>query len=59
MKDLRNQYNIQIELDTDLNTRTFYGSLNMTDSLNDTLDKLCTVMETKWEKDGGKYVIIK
>jgi transmembrane sensor len=59
MKDLRNQYNIQIELDTDLNTRTFYGSLKMTDSLNDTLDKLCTVMETKWEKDGGKYVIIK
>lgn len=59
IKDLENQYNIQIDLDTDLHTKTFYGSLNMTDSLDDTLNKLCTVMETKWEKDGGKYVIIK
>lgn len=59
IKDLENQYNISISLDADLDTRTFYGSLNMTDPLNDTLDKLCTVMETKWEKDGGKYVIIK
>lgn len=59
IKDLENQYNIHIELDTDLFARTFYGSLNMTESLNDTLDKLCTVMETKWEKDGVKYVITK
>jgi len=59
IKDLENQYNIQIDLDTDLNTKTFYGSLDMTNLLNDTLNKLCTVMETKWEKDGGKYVIIK
>ncbi|MEQ7800737.1 FecR domain-containing protein [Pedobacter sp. ASV1-7] len=59
IKDLENQYNIQIDLDHDLYTKTFYGSLNMTHSLNETLDKLCTVMETKWEKDGGKYVIIK
>ncbi|WP_316811206.1 FecR family protein [Pedobacter heparinus] len=59
IKDLENQYNIRIGLDADLYARTFYGGLNMTDPLNDTLDKLCTVMETKWEKDGGKYVIIK
>lgn len=57
IKDLENQYNIRIGLDTDLYARTFYGGLNMTDPLHDTLDKLCTVMETKWEKDGGKYVI--
>ncbi|WP_316817773.1 FecR family protein [Pedobacter nyackensis] len=59
IKDLENQYNIQIQLDSELYTKTFYGGLNMTDSLNETLDKLCTVMETKWEKDGGTYAIIK
>jgi len=58
-KDLENQYNIQIQLDVDLSGRTFYGSLNMTDPLDETLNKLSTVMETKWKKDGGQYVIIK
>lgn len=59
IKDLQNQYNIQVQLDPDLYSKTFYGSLNMTDPLEDTLNKLSIVMETKWEKDGGKYVIIK
>lgn len=58
-KDLENQYNIRIQLDPDLYSRTFYGNLNMTDSLTETLNKLSTVMETKWKKDGGQYVIIK
>lgn len=57
--DLQNQYNIRIQLDDDLSARTFYGNLNMTDPLNETLNKLCTVMEVKWKKDGGRYVIIK
>jgi len=58
-KDLENQYSIIIQLDPDLVNRTFYGNLNMTAPLNETLNKLSTVMETKWKKDGGQYVIIK
>jgi transmembrane sensor len=58
-KDLENQYNAHIRLDPNLYGRTFYGNLNMTDPLNETLNKLSTVMETKWKKDGGQYVIIK
>lgn len=54
-KDLENQYNIRIRLDERLSDRTFYGNLNMNDPLNETLNKLATVMETKWEKDGGTY----
>lgn len=57
LKDLENQYNIQIQRDGVLGAKTFYGSLNMTDPLNETLNKLCTVMETQWKKEGGKYVI--
>lgn len=59
IKDLENQYNIRIQLGSDLEARTFYGNLNMTDLLAENLNKLTTVMETKWEKDGGRYVIIK
>ena len=58
-RDLENQYNIKIQLDADFSEKAFYGNLDMTDSLDETLNKLCTVMEAKWKKDGGRYVIIK
>ncbi|WEK18775.1 MAG: FecR domain-containing protein [Candidatus Pedobacter colombiensis] len=58
-QDLENQYNIKIQLDQELSSKAFYGNLNMSDPLNETLNKLCTVMETKWKKDGGHYAIIK
>lgn len=59
LEDLENQYNIKIELGSGLAAATFYGNLNMTDALHETLNKLCTVMETKWKKDGGHYELIK
>ncbi|SMC82091.1 FecR family protein [Pedobacter nyackensis] len=58
-RDLENQYNIKIQLDADFSEKTFYGNLNMTDPLEETLSKLCIVMEAKWKKNGGHYVIIK
>lgn len=57
LRDIENQYNIQIRPEGLLQAKTFYGSLNMTDPINETLNKLCTVTETQWEKEGGKYVI--
>lgn len=57
IKDLENQYNVQIQPNGLLEAKLFYGSLNMTHPLNETLNKLCTVMEMQWEKEGGKYVI--
>ena len=57
--DLENQYGIKIKADGQLTESTFYGNLKMTDPLAETLNKLSTVMETKWKKDGGQYVILK
>lgn len=57
--DLENQYGIKIKVDSQLAESTFYGNLKMTDALTETLNKLSTVMETKWKKDGGQYVIQK
>ena len=57
--DLENQYGIKIKADSQLAESKFYGNLKMTDPLTETLNKLSTVMETKWEKDGGQYVILK
>ncbi|TCC88356.1 FecR family protein [Pedobacter hiemivivus] len=57
--DLENQYNIKIQLDQELSSKAFYGNLNMTSPLNETLNKLCIVMEAKWKKEGERYTIIK
>jgi transmembrane sensor len=57
--DLSNQYNIKIKLDNGISEKHFYGNLNMTDPIEQSLNKLCTVMEMKWEKQGGLYVILK
>lgn len=59
VSDLSNQYNIKIKLDTGISEKNFYGHLNMSDPIEQSLNKLCTVMEMKWEKQGGLYVILK
>ncbi|MBC8985987.1 FecR domain-containing protein [Pedobacter sp. N36a] len=58
-EDLEMQYKVQIILAPELQNHHFYGHLNMNTDLVQTLKKLCTVMETNWEKDGGQYVITK
>lgn len=57
--DLENQYNIKIQFDQELSSKAFYGNLNMSSPLNETLNKLCTVMEAKWKKEGALYTIVK
>ena len=59
VKDLELQYQIKIQLSPELNKSLFYGNLDMTKSSTQTLNKLCTVMEANWKKDGGQYVILK
>jgi transmembrane sensor len=59
VKDLELQYQIKIQLSPELNKNLFYGNLDMTKSSTQTLNKLCTVMEANWKKDGGQYVILK
>lgn len=60
IKDLELQYAIKIQADETISCSLFYGSLNLTQPISQTLNKLCTVMETSWKKDeGGKYVLIK
>lgn len=59
VEDLEMQYQVQINLAPELQNHRFYGHLNMNTELIQTLKKLCTVMETDWEKDGGQYVIKK
>lgn len=59
IKDLELQYLTKIQIEADITNRIFYGSLDMNQPISQTLTKLSTVMEIKWKKDGGKYVIIK
>lgn len=59
VKDLELQYQIKIQLTPALSNSLFYGNLDMTKSNTQTLNKLCTVMEANWKKDGGQYVIVK
>jgi transmembrane sensor len=56
-RDLENQYGIKIRLDQGLSGATFYGNLNMAGSLNETLNKLCTVMEATWTHTHNIYEI--
>ncbi|WP_316802966.1 FecR family protein [Pedobacter nototheniae] len=57
--DIALQYNVQITLDNSMLEKTFYGNLNMNDSITQTLNKLCTVMEITWNRKGDQYEIIK
>ncbi|WP_293305249.1 FecR family protein [Pedobacter sp. UBA5917] len=59
VRDIELQYNIEIGLDNNLSDKTFYGNLDMNDDVAQTLNKLCLVMEIKWEKKGEHYEIIK
>lgn len=59
IRDIELQYQLRIQLSPELDKNRFYGNLDMTKSLTQTLNKLCTVMETNWKKDGGQYVVIK
>ncbi|MGY0038698.1 DUF4974 domain-containing protein [Pedobacter sp. NJ-S-72] len=57
--DLELQYHLQIGLSPDLDHNKFYGQLDMTMSIEQCLDKLSTVMEVNWKKEGGRYVIVR
>nr|WP_068888152.1 FecR family protein [Pedobacter panaciterrae] len=57
--DIELQYDIKIQLETDLADKAFYGNLNMNDNVDQTLSKLSLVMETTWKRNGGQYVILK
>lgn len=59
INNLGTQYQQTIRLGADLDKKMFYGQLNMNLPLEQVLDKLCTVMEVSWKKDGGQYVIQK
>lgn len=59
MKDIESQYALSIQAKNDLSDNAFYGNLDMNDSIEQTLDKLCLVMDATWKKNGGQYVIIK
>lgn len=59
IRDLENQYGIQIKTDGHLAESAFYGNLKMTEPLAESLNKLCTVMETQWKKEGRLYLILK
>lgn len=55
--ELEIQYGIRISLAPGLNAKAFYGRLQTTAPVNRTLDKLCAVMETRWEKQGETYLL--
>jgi len=57
IRDLETQYGISINLATGLTSKAFYGRLQTTDPINRTLDKLSTVMEIRWEKQNGNYLL--
>ncbi|WP_316746703.1 FecR family protein [Pedobacter gandavensis] len=59
VEDLEMQYQVQINLAPELKNHRFYGHLDMNTPLAQSLEKLSTVMETTWKKDGGQYVITK
>lgn len=59
LKDLELQYNIRISSIPEMDKSIFYGRLDMTAPITQTLNKLSTVMEINWKRDGGQYVITK
>lgn len=55
--ELETQYGIRINLGAGLSTKVFYGRLQTNVPIDRTLDKLCAVMETRWEKQDGAYLL--
>ena len=57
VRDLEIQYGTHINLAPGLTSKAFYGRLQTTDPINRTLEKLSTVMELRWEKQNGTYLL--
>lgn len=59
VRDIELQYDVRIQIKADLESKAFYGNLNMNENIDRTLNKLCLVMEINWERNGGRDVSIK
>ncbi|SHN21276.1 FecR family protein [Mucilaginibacter sp. OK098] len=57
VQDMEDEYGISITINAQLSDKAFYGSLKTTDNINQTLNKLCTIMEVKLIKTGDAYTI--
>ncbi|MDN3547264.1 FecR family protein [Mucilaginibacter aquaedulcis] len=55
--ELEVQYGIRISLSPELSAKAFYGRLETTAPLDHTLNKLCAVMEVRWEKQNDTYLL--
>ena len=55
--ELEVQYGIRISLSPELSAKAFYGRLQTTVPIEHTLDKLCAVMEARWEIQNGTYLL--
>ncbi len=56
-QDLEMQYGVSIQLAPSLLHKAFYGQLNTSIPLPQTLDKLSAVMDITWHKEGKTYVL--
>lgn len=55
--ELQLQYGVNIFIDPALSNKAFYGSLNTSVPVGQTLTKLCTVMEIQWSRKNGTYYL--
>jgi transmembrane sensor len=55
--ELARQYGIHISIDPQLATRGFYGQLKTTEQAAVTLNKLCAVMDARWNRVDNQYYI--
>lgn len=55
--ELEREYDIRIKLDQKLFAKVFYGNLNAREELKYTLNKLSTVMDLQWSKQGEAYML--
>jgi ferric-dicitrate binding protein FerR (iron transport regulator) len=56
--DLSMQYDIHITLAPGIAKAGFYGHINTNETIEKTLDKLCAVMELRWNKTGNNYNLL-
>jgi ferric-dicitrate binding protein FerR (iron transport regulator) len=55
--DLSLQYGIRISLTPDISKKGFYGHINTNEPINKTFNKLCAVMDLRWNRvDSGYYL---
>jgi ferric-dicitrate binding protein FerR (iron transport regulator) len=57
INELQLQYGLSISLAPGLNNKAFYGNLNTSVPVEQTLNKLCTVMEIHWSRKNGIYYL--